>query len=412
MEKKGETKRQHYVPQFILRGFSRDAKNTSVLIMKNGRVVSSGPLSRQCYEDYFYGEDQIMERSFARHERQIAAMLGDLARERLESLSDEDVCQLKLFVHYQMHRTPAAVEQNAEFVGAFVRRSAFSTARLNGDELDEEALESVRLVDPNGVNNALWLAAKSTPVVHDLHLRFLVRESGPGFVIADHPVVSCNQFAENHRLLSRRPNITAPVATGIQILMPLSSSVAVVLYDPSAYAFDVSRRVCNVGPRDVLAINKAQAVNSFGCVFYDATRTNEATIAAMFDARKKHPNVHRNQVLSTPVIDDGTGKPRQVIAVFKNEVRVGARFSFLRVTNQRDYRNYEGAGAPPRSEELLVFLKFYGECCERISEARRELEAGAELDEATLREVAVAVARDWRASGELTGASRRSEKTT
>jgi hypothetical protein len=63
-ERKGKTKRQHYVPRMILRNFSRDGKRIS-LVTGGKRIYNTG-LRDQCQEDYFYGADQIMEESFAK----------------------------------------------------------------------------------------------------------------------------------------------------------------------------------------------------------------------------------------------------------------------------------------------------------------------------------------------------------
>jgi hypothetical protein len=81
MEKLGETKRQHYVPRIILRNFSKDGKRISLVV--DGKRIDGASIGKQCYGDYFYGSDNVMEKSFADSEAKMAAFLGDLAPARL-----------------------------------------------------------------------------------------------------------------------------------------------------------------------------------------------------------------------------------------------------------------------------------------------------------------------------------------
>jgi hypothetical protein len=391
-ERKGQTKRQHYVPRFILRRFSDDQKNVAILLMADGRYVSSGPLKYQCYEDYFYGEDQILEQSFAKNETQIAGMLGDLDKGRLERLSEDDLVQLRLFVHYQLFRTRGAAEQSTEFKSAFVREMATTTAKLNKDAVDEETIASLRLQNPGDVTENIWLAAKSSPALQDLDVKFLLYERPAGFVIGDHPVVACNQFAEHHPVLSRWPNITGAVSKGLQVFLPLSPSVTLCLYDPGTYAFDVGRRVCNVGPRDVRFLNSAQAVNAWRCVFLNGCRSDEKSRQMLLEARSKHVDVHKPQVFASHPFEKADGTVGQLVAVAKNDVRVCARYSFLRVIEGDTYEHYDAATIPPRSKELVDFLRYYSETLERAEQDARK--QGTELTEEQFQRLALEIAKE------------------
>lgn len=390
-ERKGQTKRQHYVPQFILRRFSDDEKNLAILVMKDGRYVPSGPLKHQCYEDYFYGEDQILEQSFARSEAKVAGMLGDLEKGRLEALSEDELEQLRLFVHYQLFRTKAAVEQSTEFKSVFVRQMAATTAQLNNGGIEEELSTPLPAENSSDVADNIWLAAKTSPSLRDLDVRFLVSERPVGFVVADHPVVACNQFAEHHPVLSRWPNITAAVSKGLQVFMPLSPSITLCLYDPGTYAFDVERRVCNVGPRDVRFLNSAQAVNAWHCLLLNGCRSDEKSRQVLLEARSKHIDVHEPQVFASAPFEKADGSIGQLVSVAKNDVRVGARYSFLRVFETAAYEQYDAATIPSRSEGLVEFLKYYSETLERADEEARK--QGKEVTDQQFQDLALEIAK-------------------
>jgi hypothetical protein len=54
VDKKGETKRQHYVPRMILRNFSTDGKRCSLYILSEGQRVDKVSIANQCYKDYLW----------------------------------------------------------------------------------------------------------------------------------------------------------------------------------------------------------------------------------------------------------------------------------------------------------------------------------------------------------------------
>lgn len=373
-EKQGATKRQHYVPQMILRNFSRNDATTSLMVLSSGKRVPDAAINRQCYEPYFYGADQIMEQSFANEEAKISRLLGDLSRERLETVTADDITALKFFVHYQAARTRASAESLSNFATAFLKTATRGTAKLNGDQDLYEAVEKTDIRLTNAQNESLWQACKTTPMMYDLDVRFLVASREQGFVIGDHPVVAYNQFAEHHPVLRRYPTITGLAVKGLQLFMPLSPSVTLALYDPGAYEFD-GKRVCGAGPRDVRFLNAMQTVNAWQCVFFDAQRTDEFALDAMLAVRRKHPSRFEKSVATSDMIEREDGSISQFVVVTNADVRVGARLSFLRTTDQGSYRDHEGATIPVRSEAILRFTELYGK--ELDKESTRRAAAGA-----------------------------------
>ncbi len=71
---------------------------------------------------YFYGADQVMERSFAKEEAELSAFFGDLNPDRFVALDDEAVYKLRLFVAYQLARTRGAAEHYSKVAGAFAKQ--------------------------------------------------------------------------------------------------------------------------------------------------------------------------------------------------------------------------------------------------------------------------------------------------
>ena len=202
---------------------------------------------------YFYGEDQQLEKVFADNESQFSRILGDLESAHLDALSDDDMLQLKFFVHYQAARTRAAVEQTKEFLRAMMAPILFQVAEKNGEPRPTpEQLRNVPLPPTfDGPTQTLLGAMKTAPAVTDLEVRFIQTDRTPGFIVGDHPVVAYNLFAEHHDVLRAYPNVTALAAKGLQLFMPLSPSTTLIVYNPGVYDVDGKGRTCRAGPREV-----------------------------------------------------------------------------------------------------------------------------------------------------------------
>lgn len=320
--RKGESKRQHYVARLFLRQFSSDGKRICVVV--NGKRIDNASLRHQCQEAYFYGEDNIMEKSFAAQESRLASFFGDFSPERFRTLSDEDVYRLRQFA-------------------------------------------------------ALLTAARTNPILLDMNVKFIWSDRTPGFIIADHPVVACNQFAEHHPMLSRYPNITGLAVKGLQLFMPLTPSLVLAAYDPMTYEYGGKRSICRAGPADVMQLNQMQAVNAYSCFYFDHRRMDDAALRELVRTRANHPSLYTKQSFRTPRVRGEDGSIRNFIAVLTPEVRVGAKLSLVRTLIGHGYETHEGPTIPVRSAHLVEFVEFYGK---RLASRMRGV-AETEISEAS-----------------------------
>lgn len=378
-KKMGETKRQHYVPRFVLRGFSADQKTTSVMLLADGRVVQKASIKEQCAEDYFYGAGQSLERSFAKEEAKIAGYLGIRDRATLEAFSEDVLWDFKSFLHYQHARTLAAAERFEHFLASMARSVMLATARLNNEPPDYvRTIENLKVLKNPQVER-IWYACKSRPVIADLNIKFIMTERAEGFVVGDHPVVAYNQFAEHHPVLRRFPTITSLAVKGLQYFMPLSSSVVLAAYDPVVYKYGGNSVVCRAGPRDVKFLNAMQAVNSLKCVYFDRKRVQQSDLDELLAKQRSHPSVHKTDISTSPFNVCGDGRLSRFMVSSYRDVRVGAKLSFVKVLDGHSYRDYSGASLPVRSPQLMEIAKAYGEHLdeefEREQERRKTCEA-------------------------------------
>ena len=357
-QKKGATKRQHYVPQMILRRFSDDGATTGLIVLKDGRRVERAAFNRQCYGDYFYGDDQVMEKSFAASETRVGAYLGNLTKSHLESLSADDLYQLKLFVHYQLLRTRGAAESSSNFLAEHFKSVVRGTAQLNGDLDVVEGLDHVNVRFKNMQQETTWQAAKTSPLVMDLRVKFVY---GSGFIIADHPVAQYNQFAEQHPLFSKYPALNGLALKGLQLFMPLSPLVTLAVYDPAVYEYgDEHSLFVQASAGDVENLNKMQAINALECCFFDR-RHADGGFENLLQARASHPGIYDKPIAESPFIRRPDETISRLVMVAHRGIRIGAALNFLKVTDTSPYEGYDGPSIPVRSEGLMRFTEFYGD---------------------------------------------------
>ena len=190
-------KRHHYVPKMLLKKFSRDEKQTNLVLLDAGKRIPNVGIRNQCYQDYYYGKDGVIEKAFDETERRFAATLGDLRVDHLQSISDVEIIHLRLYVLFQRMRTVRAATGFELMTEAVLKEHLRPKAQAEGIDLS-----AVRIRTSTPQLFTLGAAAAGAGAIADLQVKFLLHERNVGFVLSDHPVVICNQFVEYHPRLS------------------------------------------------------------------------------------------------------------------------------------------------------------------------------------------------------------------
>jgi hypothetical protein len=241
-----------------LRKFSRDGKRIDIMILDRGKRICNAPLDDQCYKDYYYGKDGVIETAFGKTETKFGATLGNLSAAHLQSISDDEIFHLRLYVLFQRMRTVVAATGFELMAEAVLKEHLRAKAEAQGIDLS-----AVQICMNNPQLLALMQATVSAGAIADLSVKFLLHERKIGFVLADHPVVICNQFVEYHPRLSRCYGAEGLIVKGVQLVMPVSPQVCIVIYDLQTYACGSPRsRVVAAGRHDVRVINSLQAANA------------------------------------------------------------------------------------------------------------------------------------------------------
>lgn len=278
-------KRQHYVPQFVLRNFSGDGANVRTLVLESGKFIEKAPIKGQCAESYFYGRMPDMEDAFADMEGKVAEVLRQAAprdasafageyrsdafpeaTEDQQRLQAHPLYAIREFVYYQAHRTAASAQSFTELTDAEVKWWVRRDPRIVTERPEViEHLDDVIIGLKDPMAHILYMAGPFSYGVIDLTVKFLVLDQ-PGFILSDHPVAMRNQFGEAHP--NEGPGSLGTFARGLQMFMPVSPTMTIAVYDARAYECGVDDALfVKVSSRNANILNAMQARNANECVY-------------------------------------------------------------------------------------------------------------------------------------------------
>jgi len=166
-------------------------------------------------------------------------------------------------------------------------------------------------------------------------------------------------------LESLRLGAAGLASKGLQLFLPISPEICVLVYDPSTYEYgSTRRRACTAGVNDVKLLNALQAVNAKSCIYFDPSRTSDCELARLQNIRKEHADVRRVRVDEGRMRRQEDGSTRQLMIFGSTPLRLGRQLHFVRIIDHNAYRSYDGAGLPIRSPELLAMAKEFKQLIE------------------------------------------------
>ncbi|WP_226557785.1 DUF4238 domain-containing protein [Salipiger thiooxidans] len=242
-------KRQHFVPKHILRRFSFDAaqKTLRVFHIPSSRLIERASLKEQCYGDYFYGKDLKIESSLATIEARQAAVI-----DRLTSTHDIfslNITDIPMLLALQVSRTQQACHEHNQRMEPLFRLA------LHG-RVEEEVLRKVKIEALGIVNATVSAALTLTPMLYDLRQVLIINRTGTPFVISDHPATWTNWFC---RFNYPHHSGFGFSRSGLQLMMPISPSLAVGMFDVGVYDVqDTNGQIELRHEKHVYAINTLQ----------------------------------------------------------------------------------------------------------------------------------------------------------
>lgn len=297
VQKKSQTKNQHYVPQFYLRNFSEDGHGIRTFNLSSEKVIPHAKLKYQCSKDYFYGEDGSLEKALGGMETFFSLTFKKcLELNPKERISNEDFYLLSMFVAVQYMRTKKMIDVMEQFgkeTYGTLAKLCIEINKLNVP-LDQVKIET----DKDFPRYVLRFGILQQPLLMDLECVIFENETKEDFVLSDNPIVFQNPLLEEHV----KYNCSGMASRGLQIYFPLSPRRMICFYDSDAYKFAGKNIIGLRSPKDVELLNRLQFMNAekniylkednVACEKYSLFRTTH--IDKQLDAIGKYVNTRKS----------------------------------------------------------------------------------------------------------------------
>lgn len=246
----------HFVPRCYLRNFARaEGKVIRLFNIARRSLIDGAPVKSQCARDYLYGKDELefhlgdIEGGYARW-----ITRGILSDERVVAEDIDLFC--RLFVLIQYMRTEAqAARMRARFalidvLGEIPEDSEFSSQQM---DLSDSAL----------ARDGIFHALEMREGIADLKLAFLDNATKARFVTCDDPVVHTNRL-----YVQRVGDTNFGLGSGGALLyLPLSPTVAMLLYDGGVYSVPKAERYW-------VRVERDEDIHAFNSLIFLKAREN------------------------------------------------------------------------------------------------------------------------------------------
>ena len=270
-QKKGETKNQHYVPQFYQRNFSNDDKNIGAYVLEKSKYIPTAPIKTQSSGDYFYSDNMKIEKTLGSIEGMANVVIKKILEAPLEKLSKEDEYTLYVFTMLQAGRTNFQVGLIKESANLFVRNTLKKIIELKrkfGDadevaDITDDIIDRVELKFDSIGMMALGTQAQLVNTCIDLKYKIIINNTDKTFITSDNPAVIYDLF------MQRMKQIYALGSRGLMIYLPLSPNIAVLYYDSQCYKVGDRKKTYVVlnSVKDVDELNKLIVVKASNVVY-------------------------------------------------------------------------------------------------------------------------------------------------
>lgn len=315
-------KRQHFVPQFYLRRFSKDGKSINIWNIARQIKICNANLKNQCYRNYFYGQDSIVEETLSTIEANAAQVLHSIGDTSLPPSPGSEGHQfLIIYILMQHARTLRMADELNELTDNLAKYLARGSKELEGIDLD-----SVRVGLKEPALSALSTATTCYPLLFDLAYKVLVNKTSLEFVTSDHPVVLYNQL-----MSFRKDGSNTGFATkGLQIFLPIDPHHMILLYDSNVYSVGTVRRntVYITRRRDVEKLNLLQFCSASENVYF---RDGSLDMATLHEEGKSFRNETISDFAVVQVERSAKGETRELVRSSRVDIKANLSVQFLAI---------------------------------------------------------------------------------
>ncbi|MBW3001871.1 DUF4238 domain-containing protein [Candidatus Woesearchaeota archaeon] len=232
-------KKQHYVPQLYLKGFSTQRNKEKYLFVynKENKKCFQANIRKIACENYFYDidETQITEKIFSKIESEFNIPLQKLIQaEDLDKLNESDKKVLSYFIAAQLFRTKQfrlTYKQICDGLFDKIGKSQLADFKEGQVTLTEDSLKRLHISSIFS-----FIEDISKIIQTELSWKLCINNTKMPFWTSDNPIVFYNElesdpFVSNMGLKCK----------GFQLHFPLSHRLLLILLDPNTRIRDLSK---------------------------------------------------------------------------------------------------------------------------------------------------------------------------
>lgn len=313
-------KRQHFVPRCHFKPFSANGhgKSVSLFNISSRKIITNAAITGQCYRNFLYGEDLVLEKFFQKVEGQYANVVNNL-HAGSNALESAQIGDLRLFISLQYSRTESAmrrIEQAQEGV---------SNEIFEGRGEHAQSFRPPPASDRMLIMQSLKIGMEVAKIWNDLKFCLLVNRTKKEFVTSDDPTVVTNRF---YMQKLRQQNFGL-ANSGLTIIMPLSPNYAAMFYDGNVYSLsDKVGNYCELrDDRDVSSINEFQYLKANSNIYFKNIEHHSGLIQEFSRVESSRPEKWFRFTTMVPV--DGDRSRGEKFRVATEQERTTAQRSLV-----------------------------------------------------------------------------------
>lgn len=274
-----KNKRQHYVPQNYLRGFSAEGENIGVFLIDTSKCIDNSPINSQAQESYFYGKNLVLEKRLS----ELEGLLADNRRTVFECTRNKLSLYQREVLYQDMLLQLSRTKQMANFYEEIATTHARRLWGKSDDEWIRKHANDFGIKFDNPIITPMMTVLKNSNICIDLKFKVLINKTGIPFITSDNPVCRYNQFFEALRRCH-----SGLSCMGEELYYPLSPSFAVIYYDGNVYKTKYRKRsyLKITDNSDVNNLNGLVCAWANKCIYYNPKIMRGEHVAWTFDQVK------------------------------------------------------------------------------------------------------------------------------
>lgn len=294
-------KNQHFVPKCYLKPFTLDRKGVAISVynIDRQRLIPNASTKNQCSKDYFYGQDDQLERAIQSIEQAYATVLKEILLPGYRLTAGH--CEiLQIFWLFQYLRTEGANRRSVDMLANMLEPVK------HGDNFSISLKEAVQ--------SAMYAFSQSMETVSDLKVCLLKNQTDFPFITSDDPAVLTNRWQLQDLRGRWRP--LGLKGAGAILFLPISPQICCVGYDSDVYSVPSDKGWVAVRTRsDIEAINELQLLNCRANIFINDEI--HAEVLDSFVEKLKHRRLESRYEVNFAIFDGeavGGGEKFRVVS--------------------------------------------------------------------------------------------------